>query len=98
VVVKPVKSASQEAAVVPEVKIQVNVKVVLGVTVATKLPPDELTVKSPVELLWIVKTVPRTKVATTGSTTVCVVIPVKNCVWVLAAVNVVVPAAVAVVV
>ena len=50
-VVKPVKSTSQEAAVVPVIKIQVNNHVVFGVTVATKLLPDELTVRSPVELL-----------------------------------------------
>ena len=96
--VKPVTSESQEAASVPEVRIQVNVKVVLGVTVATNLPSDELIVKLPLELLWIVKKVQRIKVAATGSTTVCVVYPVKNCVEVLVEVNVVVPAAVTVVV
>ena len=77
-VVKPVKSASQEAAVVPVINIQVNKHVVFGVTVATKLLPDELTVRSPVELLWIENAAPRTKVDVTGSTIVCVVAPVKN--------------------
>jgi hypothetical protein len=53
-VVNPVKSASHEAAVVPVIKIQVITAVVLGVTVATKLEPDEFTVTMPVELLCIV--------------------------------------------
>jgi hypothetical protein len=53
-VVNPVKSASHEAASVPEVNMQVICAVVLAVSVATKLEPDEFTVTVPVELLCIV--------------------------------------------
>ena len=53
---------------------------------------------APDELLTIKNEKPKTKVDVTGNTTVWVVEPVKNCWYVLATVNVVVPAAVAVVV
>ena len=49
-----VYSASQSAAVVAPVLIQVKSIVKPGVIVAIKLPPDELTVKFPVETFSIV--------------------------------------------
>ena len=59
----------------------------------------ELTLVNNIEKeLIIVNDCPRTRVDVTGITTVCVVDPVKYCCWALATVNVVVPAAVAVVV
>jgi hypothetical protein len=95
--VVPVKSASHEAAVVPDVKIQVHKNVFPAGIVTTVFSPDDWTVSAPVLLLWIMNASPRTNVVVTGSTTVCVNVPVKNCVCELAAVRVVVPPAVAVV-
>jgi hypothetical protein len=53
-VVNPVRSASHDAAVVPEVNIHVILAVVLAVSVSTKLEPDEFIFKLPEELLCIV--------------------------------------------
>ena len=50
---KSVSPASQLAAVVPVIRIQVTIAVIPGSTVITRLPPDELTVKLPVLLLTI---------------------------------------------
>lgn len=52
-VLKSVRPASQLAAVVPVMRIQVHIVVVPGKTVMTKFPPDELTVRLPVLLLTI---------------------------------------------
>ena len=62
---------------------------------AIRLPPDEFIVRSPVLLLRMKYAEPSTNVLVTGITTVCVVLPVKKIVLVLATVSVVVPAAVA---
>ena len=96
-VAKPSISKSQDAAVVPEVKLQTILAVVPATTVPTKLPPDEFTVIVPVLLLIISKAQPKANVLVTGKTKVCVVVPVKFCCVVLVLVRVVVPAAVAVV-
>ena len=50
-VLKSVRPASQLAAVVPVMRIQVHIVVVPGKTVMTKFPPEELTVRLPVLLL-----------------------------------------------
>jgi hypothetical protein len=50
---KPIYSKSQEAAVVPELRIFVILILEPGSTVAIKLLPDELTVKLPVLLFSI---------------------------------------------
>jgi hypothetical protein len=45
----------------------------------TRLPPDELTVTAPELALAMKNLNPSTSVEVTGSTTVCVVVPVKYC-------------------
>jgi hypothetical protein len=65
---------------------------------ATWLDPEEFTVTAPVLLLVITYDCPSTNVLVTGRVTVCVVVPVKYCCRVEPTVNVVVPAAVTVVV
>jgi hypothetical protein len=97
-VLKSVKPDSQSAAVVNEVPMQVHMAVVPGSTVTTKLPPDEFTVRLPVELLTMWNVHPVASVLVTGRVIVCVVEPVKNWKYVLVFVSTVVPAAVAVVV
>ena len=87
----------QEVPVTPVNEMHVNTSVCKGNIVPIKLPPEELTVIFPVELLINVHDIPRCKVDVTGITTVCVVTPVKYCWLALATVNVVVPAEVAVV-
>lgn len=78
--------------------LHITVAYVAGATVTRVLPPDVFTVTIHVESFSIRKECPLVSVVTTGRTTVCVVVPVKNWVFVEATVRVVVPAAVAVVV
>lgn len=61
------------------------------------LLPEDCTVTTPEELLTIKNACPNTSVDVTGSNTVWVVLPVKNCWYALNTVRVVVPAPVAVV-
>ena len=63
-------SASQSAAVVKAVPIHKKLMVTPGITVATKLPPDEFTVKLPVEAFSIRYITPAANVLVTGRTTV----------------------------
>ena len=63
-------SASQSAAVVRAVPIHKKTIVVPGITVATRLPPEELTVRFPVETFSIAYDIPVTKVLVTGRTIV----------------------------
>lgn len=69
----------------------------LAATVATVPPPDALTVTAPELLLMTRHEAPATT-SVVGRTTVWVEVPVKTCMPLLPAVNVVVPAAVAVLV
>ena len=66
-VLKSVKPASQSAAVVNVVPIQVHITVMPEGTEITKFPPDELTVNVPVLLLQMWNDQPVTKVLVTGS-------------------------------
>jgi hypothetical protein len=75
---KSVKPNSQSAAVVRAVPMQVTIAVMPAMTVQTKFPPDELTVRFPVELLTMWNVHPVVSVEVTGRTTVCVVDPVKS--------------------
>jgi len=77
-VLKSVYPASQSAAVVSVVPIQVHIAVVPERTDITKFPPELFTVTVPVELLQIWNDHPVCKVDVTGRTTVCVVEPVNN--------------------
>ena len=56
-------------------------------------PPDVFTVNSPEELFSIRNPCPVVSVEATGNTTVCVVLPTNDCMYVLSTVSVVVPAA-----
>jgi hypothetical protein len=75
---------------------QVHIAVVPGKTVMTRLPPEELTVRLPVELLTMWNVQPVASVLVTGNVIVWVDVPVKNWKYVLVFVSTVVPAAVAV--
>jgi hypothetical protein len=59
-----------EAAVVPVIRMQYNVADTPAVTDVTALPPLELTVTVPVELLTMINLCPNLRVVTTGRTTV----------------------------
>jgi hypothetical protein len=89
---------SHAAGVLPAVEMTTKVSDVEGARVVIVVGTDVWTVTAPVLLLLIWNDSPRTRVAVDGSTTVWVVEPVKYWIGVLADVNVVVPAAVAVVV
>lgn len=54
-VVVPTNKKSHDAAVVPLVRIQDTIASPPASTVPIKLPPDELTVTLPVELLWMIQ-------------------------------------------
>ena len=77
-VLKSVKPASQSAAVVNVVPIQVHITVMPAGTEITKFPPDELIVKVPVLLLQMWNDQPVTNVLVTGSCTVWLAEPVKT--------------------
>jgi hypothetical protein len=74
---KSVNPKSQDAAVVPVVRIQVMCIVVPGIIVPIRFAPEELTVMLPVLLLQIWKDQPVDSVEVTGITTVWVSVPVK---------------------
>jgi len=74
----PLYSTSHEAAVVPVIRIQVNTHSELATIATIALPPDELTVTTPEDLLTILKSCPKVNVLVTGIVTVWVVEPVKN--------------------
>ena len=95
---KSERPASQSAAVVNVVPIHVAIAVEFAGIVMTAFPPDEFTVTTPVELLTMWNDQPVASVEVTGSTTVCVVVPVNTWYTVDVFVSVVEPAAVAVVV
>jgi len=86
------------ALLVTPVEMHVTIRMVFGDIVDTKLESEAFTVTTPDELLTIKKGHPVLNVEVAGSTTVCVVTPVKYCNLLLVDVKVVVPAAVAVVV
>jgi hypothetical protein len=65
-VLKSVYPASQSAAVVRDVPMQVAITVVPGMTVITRFPPDEFTVRFPVELLTMWNVHPVARVLVTG--------------------------------
>jgi hypothetical protein len=69
--------ADQDAAEVPEAKIQVTTAAVLPDKTITLLDPEDCTVTAPVELLTMFQDCPRTNVEATGNVTVCVDEPVK---------------------
>lgn len=77
-VLKSVYPASQSAAVVSVVPIQVHITVTPAITDITKFPPELFTVTVPIELLQIWNDQPVCNVEVTGRTTVCVVEPVNN--------------------
>ena len=93
---KSVKPASQPAAVVTVVSIQVTIALRPAMMVATRLPPEELTVRLPVELLTMWNDQPVASVEVTGSVIVWAKVPVNNWYWVLVLVRTVVPVAVGV--
>ena len=75
---KSVKPNSQSAAVVNVVPIQVTIAVVCGITVQTRFPPEELTVRFPVELLTMWSVHPVMIEDVTGSVIVCANVPVNS--------------------
>jgi hypothetical protein len=79
IVANALYSGSQSTAVVSVVPIHVQSTVVPGITVATKLPPEELTVKFPVDVFSIEYVTPAASVLVTGRVIVCVVLPVNLC-------------------
>ena len=90
--------ASHAVLAVLTIEIQVQMTDVLPAKTTTVVASDAVTVTAPVELLLISNVCPRTSVLVTGSTTVWVSVPVKNCCCVLFTVKVVEAPAVAVVV
>lgn len=71
-------SACHDAAEVPEVRMQTKLASELGPITRILFAPLDCTVTLPVELLTMINVKPVVNVLVTGSTTVCVVVPVKN--------------------
>ena len=95
---KPTNSAFQPAAPLPAVRsIEIHDATVPGRTVITVAALAALTSILPVELLTIRNSIPNVIDCGAGKDSTCVLVPVKNCTRLLFTVNIVVPAAVAVV-
>ena len=94
----PTNLAFQPAAPLPAVRsMEIHDATVPGRTVITVALLAALTSTLPVELLTIRNSIPNVIVCGAGKDNICVLVPVKNCTRLLFTVNVVVPAAVTVV-